>query len=64
MTHERGREALVPESLRERCLRSPGGRAWLDTLPGTLAERCAAWGLVPDLAPRQPGLAGHGAMYV
>ena len=64
MTHERGREALVPESLRERCLRSPGGRAWLDSLPGTLAERCAAWGLVPDLAPGQPGFAGMWAVVV
>ena len=55
---------LIPESLRQRCLRSPGGRAWLDGVPAALAERCAAWGLVPELPPGRPGFAGMWALVV
>lgn len=55
---------LVPEPLRERCLRSPGGRAWLDGVPAALAERCAAWGLTPELPPGRPAFGGMWAVVV
>ncbi|MGY3565654.1 aminoglycoside phosphotransferase family protein [Sinomonas sp. RB5] len=51
---------IVPDALLRRCLRSPGGRAWLDAVPGLLAARLAAWGLTPDLVP---GSAAHAGMW-
>lgn len=55
---------IVPDTLLGRCLRSPGGRAWLDAVPGLLAARLAAWNLTPDLAPGEPAHAGMWALVV
>ncbi|WP_077489174.1 aminoglycoside phosphotransferase family protein [Sinomonas mesophila] len=59
-----GGGAIVPAPLRERSLRSPGGRAWLESVPTVFAERCADWGLTPELPPGRPGFAGMWAVVV
>jgi streptomycin 6-kinase len=48
-------EIEIPRSFREMPRWQRGGTAWLDTLPGLLAEMCEIWGLRPD------GTALHGS---
>ncbi len=48
----------VPEDLSRRHARSPGGRAWLDALPGLIDQALQRWKLTVDLPP--DGAPGHG----
>lgn len=55
---------LVPEPLRQRCLRTPEGRAWLEAVPAIYADRLAAWRLTPDLPAGREAHSGMWAVVV
>lgn len=54
----------IPPDLSARYERSSAGRAWLERLPGLMADRLQQWDLAVDLAPGSPPWNGHGGIVV
>jgi streptomycin 6-kinase len=57
-------DVSIPPDLSRRYNRTPGGRAWLASLPGLIGQFLDQWELVPELEPGALPWHGHGGIAI